>query len=149
MRARPPAHGRISYTMWTRPLLIPPCCKTRMPGTSPGTRRGRCRLGLGDLLPPAGDLHAFLLPLRSGGAYHRRGSSGARGGHLNIVELGAETGEGGLDAERHAHFAERFDATLCRLNDDYAGHRAGGYGMDPARALYSSRRIRRVDEELR
>ena len=30
-------------------------------------------------------------------------------------------------------FAEELDAALCRLNDDYAAHRAGGYGMDPAR----------------
>ena len=59
--------------------------------------------------------------------------SGARGGHLYIVELGAEAGEAGLGSERHARFAERLDATLCRLNDDYATHRADDYGMDPAR----------------
>ena len=59
--------------------------------------------------------------------------TGARGGHLYIVELGAQTGENGLDAERQARFAEELDATLCRLNDDYAAHRAGGYGMDAAR----------------
>ena len=59
--------------------------------------------------------------------------AGARGGHLYIVELGAEAGEGGIDAGRHARFAEGIDAALCRLNDDYAAHRAGGYGMDAAR----------------
>ena len=59
--------------------------------------------------------------------------AGARGGHLYIVEFGAELGEGGLDRERHARFAEGIDAALCRLNDDYAAHRAGGYGMDAAR----------------
>ena len=59
--------------------------------------------------------------------------TGARGGHLYIVELGPECGANGLDAARHARFAEELDATLCRLNDDYAAHRAGGYGMDAAR----------------
>ena len=58
---------------------------------------------------------------------------GTCGGHLYIVEPGAETGDGGLDAARQARFAETLDATLCRLNDDYAAHRAGGYGMDAAR----------------
>ena len=59
-----------------------------------------------------------------------------RGGHLYIVELGAERGEKGLDAAQHARFAEALDATLCRLNDDYAAHRAGGYGMDAARVRF-------------
>ena len=59
--------------------------------------------------------------------------TGARGGHLYIVELGPESGESGLDPVQHARFAERLDAALCRLNDDYAAHRAGGYGMDAAR----------------
>ena len=59
--------------------------------------------------------------------------TGARGGHLYIVELGRANRRNGLDAARHARFAERLDATLCRLNDDYAAHRAGGYGMDAAR----------------
>ena len=62
--------------------------------------------------------------------------SGARGGHLYIVETGAEIGAGGLDAARQARFAETLDATLCRLNDDYAAHRAGGYGMDAARVRF-------------
>ena len=59
--------------------------------------------------------------------------TGTRGGHLYIVEFGAERGERGLDAVQHTRFAERLDAALCRLNDDYATHRAGGYGMDAAR----------------
>ncbi len=59
--------------------------------------------------------------------------AGARGGHLYIVEFGAELGEGGIDRERHARFAETLDATLCRLNDDYDAHRADGYGLDAAR----------------
>ena len=60
--------------------------------------------------------------------------TGVRGGHLYIVEFGAQPGEDGLDPGRHKRFAERLDATLCSLNDDYAAHRAGGYGMDAARA---------------
>ena len=61
------------------------------------------------------------------------GETGARGGHLYIVELGPQPGGHALDSDRHARFAERLDATLCSLNDDYAAHRAGGYGMDAAR----------------
>ena len=61
---------------------------------------------------------------------------GARGGHLYIVELGAEAGESGPDAGRRERFAERLDAALRRLNDDYAAHRAGGYGMDAARVRF-------------
>ncbi len=59
--------------------------------------------------------------------------AGQRGGHLYIVEFGAEPGVGGPDAGRQARFAEVLDAALCRLNDDYDAHRAGGYGMDAAR----------------
>ena len=59
--------------------------------------------------------------------------TGTRGGHLYIVELGAERGTSGLDAAEQARFAESLDAALCRLNDDYAAHRADGYGMDAAR----------------
>ena len=67
--------------------------------------------------------------------------TGARGGHLYIVELGAECGGAGLDSAgldpaREARFAEALDATLRRLNDDYAAHRAGGYGMDAARVRF-------------
>ncbi len=64
------------------------------------------------------------------------GESGARGGHLYIVEPGAEAGGSGPDAGRQARFAERLDATLCRLNYDYAAHRAGGYGMDAAKVQF-------------
>ena len=59
--------------------------------------------------------------------------SGARGGHLYIVEFGPHGAEQGLDEERHALFAARLDEALCGLNDDYAAHRAGGYGLDAAR----------------
>ena len=61
---------------------------------------------------------------------------GARGGHLYIVELGRERGADGLDPAQQARFADALDATLCRLNDDYAAHRAGGYGMDAARVRF-------------
>ena len=57
--------------------------------------------------------------------------AGQRGGHLYIVEFGADGA--GLDRDRQARFAETLDAALCRLNDDYDAHRAGGYGMDAAR----------------
>ena len=54
---------------------------------------------------------------------------GARGGHLHIVEF-AEAGVGGARLER---FAGALDSVLAALNDDYAAHRAGGYGMDAPR----------------
>ncbi len=57
--------------------------------------------------------------------------AGQRGGHLYIVEFGADGA--GIDRGRQARFAETLDAALCRLNDDYDAHRAGGYGMDAAR----------------
>ena len=60
-------------------------------------------------------------------------AAGRRGGHLYIVEFGAEPGGNGPDAGRQARFAETLDAALCRLNDDYDAHRAGGYGLDAAR----------------
>ena len=60
-------------------------------------------------------------------------AAGVRGGHLYIVEFGAESGGSGPDAARQARFAETLDAALCRLNDDYDAHRAGGYGLDAAR----------------
>ncbi len=59
--------------------------------------------------------------------------AGQRGGHLYIVEFGTEPGGSGPDAGRQARFAETLDAALCRLNDDYDAHRAGGYGLDAAR----------------
>ena len=62
--------------------------------------------------------------------------TGARGGHLYIVELGAEREANGLEAEQHARFATALDSTLCRLNDDYETHRAGGYGMDAPRVRF-------------
>ena len=62
--------------------------------------------------------------------------TGARGGHLYVVEPGAEGGNGGFNTDRQARFAQALDAALCRLNDDYAAHRAGGYGMDAARVRF-------------
>ena len=62
--------------------------------------------------------------------------TGTRGGHLYIVELGAAREANGLDVESHACFVATLDATLCRLNDDYETHRAGGYGMDAPRVRF-------------
>ena len=55
---------------------------------------------------------------------------GARGGHLFVVEFA----ERGVAPDRAAAFADRVDATLQRLNEDYAAHRAGGFGLDAPRA---------------
>jgi len=52
-----------------------------------------------------------------------------RGGHLYIVEFA----DPAPDADRLAAFAETLDAALCRTNEDYEAHRAGGYGLDAPR----------------
>lgn len=53
--------------------------------------------------------------------------TGAVGGHLYIVEFaGADIGEA-----RVAAFAARLDRDLCATNEDYAAHRAEGFGMKP------------------
>ena len=76
--------------------------------------------------------------------------TGARGGHLYIVELGAQTGDNGLDAEREARFAEgtRRDAVppqrrLCRPPRGRLRHGCRAC----ARSLPGG--IRRMDEEPR
>ncbi len=82
----------------------------------------------------AGSIGATVTDFAAGSLFPEE--TGARGGHLYIVEPGPEAGGAGLDAAREARFAERLDAALCRLNDDYASHRAGGYGMDAARVRF-------------
>jgi hypothetical protein len=52
-----------------------------------------------------------------------------RGGHIFIVEL-ARPSQG-----REAEFSEVLDATLRRLNADYADHRKGGFGMSPPEVI--------------
>ena len=52
---------------------------------------------------------------------------GERGGHLYTVEFS----EAGLGPERVSAFASRLDETLQAINDDYAAHRSGGWGMNP------------------
>ena len=49
------------------------------------------------------------------------------GGHLYFVEFGGGVPEAGL----MARFTDELDRTLCETNEDYAAHRAGGYGMKP------------------
>ncbi len=53
----------------------------------------------------------------------------SRGGHLFIVEF---SGANEADAES---FAVRLDAALKRANDDYAAHRAGGFGLRAPRVV--------------
>ena len=55
----------------------------------------------------------------------------AAGGHLYIVEFdGAPPGADALQA-----FAASLDARLSALNEDYAVHRAGDFGMAPPRII--------------
>jgi len=56
-------------------------------------------------------------------------AKGELGGHLFIVEFGETL----PDKERLARFAERLDAALAETNEDYAAHRAGGFGLEPPR----------------
>ncbi len=50
-------------------------------------------------------------------------TSDARAGHLFIVEFS------GADRPDAVAFATALDAALARANDDYAAHRAGGFGL--------------------
>ncbi len=52
-------------------------------------------------------------------------AAGELGGHLYIVEF-AETG---ISAAQLTAFAARLDRDLCATNEDYAAHRAEGFGM--------------------
>ncbi len=52
-----------------------------------------------------------------------------RGGHVFVVELSAPAA--GREGEFAPTFASVLDATLARLNADYADHRRGGFGMLP------------------
>jgi hypothetical protein len=55
--------------------------------------------------------------------------AGERGGHLYIVEFARAL----ADADHLERFAAALDEALIRLNEDYAVHRAEGYGLDPPR----------------
>jgi GH3 auxin-responsive promoter len=55
--------------------------------------------------------------------------AGELGGHLYIVEFA----DGAPAAARVTEFAAVLDRALCDTNEDYAAHRAGGYGMSPPR----------------
>ncbi len=55
--------------------------------------------------------------------------AGDLGGHLYMVEFAA----GIPQSERLTSFARVLDETLSASNEDYAAHRAGGFGLDPPR----------------
>jgi hypothetical protein len=59
----------------------------------------------------------------------------SRGGHLFVVEFGDGTPSSGDTAR----FLAALDEGLSQRNDDYRGHRAGGFGLDPPRLLAVSR----------
>ncbi len=52
---------------------------------------------------------------------------GELGGHLYVVEFA----EGVVSEAQTAAFAARLDRDLCATNEDYAAHRAEGFGMKP------------------
>ncbi|MDE0372255.1 MAG: GH3 auxin-responsive promoter family protein, partial [Rhodospirillales bacterium] len=55
--------------------------------------------------------------------------SGERGGHLFVVEFSDPK----VDTAQVRTFATGVDSVLMRLNEDYAAHRADGWGLDPPR----------------
>ena len=55
--------------------------------------------------------------------------SGERGGHLFVVEFS----DPNVDSAQVGTFAAGVDSVLMRLNEDYAAHRADGWGLDPPR----------------
>ena len=59
------------------------------------------------------------------------GEKTSRGGHLYVVEFGAES----AGPEQTKRFADLVDRELCRHNDDYRAHRSGGFGMDSPRLI--------------
>ncbi len=58
-----------------------------------------------------------------------------QGGHLFVVEFETKGRHLHPDQARCHRFARRLDEALSSLNDDYAAHRAGGYGMRAPQAL--------------
>jgi hypothetical protein len=52
-------------------------------------------------------------------------AAGELGGHLYVVEFA----EAGISAAQLEAFAKRIDRELCATNEDYAAHRAEGFGM--------------------
>jgi hypothetical protein len=58
------------------------------------------------------------------------GTDGGVGGHLYIVEFAGEV----PSTPRMEAFARVLDERLAAANEDYAVHRAGGYGLRPPRA---------------
>ena len=59
------------------------------------------------------------------------GEETPRGGHLYVVEFGAQP----PTPDRETEFTDLIDRELSRGNDDYRVHRSGGFGMDPPRLL--------------
>ncbi len=57
-------------------------------------------------------------------------TEGELGGHLYIVEFSPRYPNGVPGASAIGEFAETLDRALCETNEDYAAHRADGYGMN-------------------
>jgi len=55
-------------------------------------------------------------------------AKGELGRHLYIVEFGELP-----DKDRLEKFEKTLDAALCETNEDYAAHRAGGFGLHAPR----------------
>jgi len=56
---------------------------------------------------------------------------GTRGRHFYIVEFERAVADRG----RLERFAARLDKALAETNEDYATHRAGGFGLDPPQVM--------------
>jgi len=58
------------------------------------------------------------------GALYPR-SPGELGGHMLVIEFG----DSSIAADTVSKFQKAFESTLCELNEDYAAHLAGGFGL--------------------
>ncbi len=77
----------------------------------------------------AGEIGASVSDWSVGAVFPEQ--TGELGGHLYIVEFSGT----GVSVAQTAAFAARLDRNLCATNEDYAAHRAGGFGMKPPEIL--------------
>ena len=75
----------------------------------------------------AGTIGTSVTDFAVGSLFSER--SGERGGHLFVVEFA----DAEVEWARARNFAATIDSVLMRLNEDYAAHRADGWGLNPPR----------------
>ena len=78
-------------------------------------------------------IHATVTDYAVGNRFSSR--AGERGGHCFVVEFGTRD----LPEPTVDRFASVIDEVLVRMNDDYAAHRAGGWGLNAPEILVMPR----------